>query len=88
MWDPVCKVRHVSRSGTVYAAQIHNDIVVWTDKRNGNADIYMAQIPEACCGDPDHPYPVGDLNRDCLVDMLDLAIFSSHWLESTQPESD
>lgn len=38
------------------------------------------------CGDANHPYPVGDLNKDCRVDMLDLAILISHWLECTAPE--
>jgi len=33
------------------------------------------------CGDPNHPYPVADLNRDCRVDLLDLAILASHWLQ-------
>ena len=37
------------------------------------------------CGDADHPYPVGDLNHDCRVDFLDLAILAEHWLESTAP---
>jgi hypothetical protein len=37
----------------------------------------------SCCGDYKHPYPVGDLNKDCRVDMADFAIFSSHWLECT-----
>jgi len=85
MWDPVCKIRRVSESEIAYAAKIYNETVVWMDERNGNADIYMARIPEACCGDPDHPYPVGDLNKDCLVDLLDLAIFALHWLEDNRP---
>jgi len=38
------------------------------------------------CGDPNHPYPVGDLNGDCHVDLLDLAILALHWLECTAPE--
>jgi hypothetical protein len=37
------------------------------------------------CGDPNHPYPVGDLNQDCRVDLLDLAILASHWLEDHTP---
>lgn len=37
----------------------------------------------SCCGDYKHPYPVGDLNKDCRVDMADFAIFSGHWLECT-----
>ena len=30
----------------------------------------------SCCGDYKHPYPVGDLNKDCTVDTADFAIFS------------
>jgi len=37
----------------------------------------------SCCGDYRHPYPVGDLNRDCKVDMSDLAVFTNHWLDCT-----
>ena len=37
------------------------------------------------CGDPDYPYPAGDLNHDCRVDMPDFAIFAANWLESTGP---
>jgi hypothetical protein len=36
------------------------------------------------CGGAAHPYPIGDLNLDCLVNFLDFAIFSQHWLECTQ----
>jgi len=35
------------------------------------------------CGDPWHPYPIGDLNHDCHVDFQDFALMASHWLEST-----
>ncbi len=38
------------------------------------------------CGDQWHPYPVGDLNYDCHVDLLDFATFATHWLECTAPE--
>ena len=37
------------------------------------------------CGDAFHPYPIGDLNADCRVDLSDMAILCSHWLESTVP---
>lgn len=40
------------------------------------------------CGDPNHPFPVGDLNLDCRVNLLDLAILSSHWLDCTAPICD
>jgi len=60
---------------------------------NGTMD-FAAQPPAAqfgivgavlYCGDVNHPYPVGDLNRDCRVDLVDLAIFCSHWLEDKNP---
>ena len=35
------------------------------------------------CGDPWHPYPIGDVNHDCHVDFQDFALMASHWLEST-----
>jgi len=38
------------------------------------------------CGDPNHPYPIGDLNKDCRVNFLDFAMLTLHWLECTAPE--
>jgi len=43
----------------------------------------ISHIPT--CGDPWHPYPIGDFNHDCVVNFLDFATFSSHWLECTDP---
>ena len=43
---------------------------------------------EGLCGDENHPYPEGDLNLDCQVNLADLALLVQHWLESTQPLSD
>lgn len=40
------------------------------------------------CGDPNHPYPIGDLNYDCRVNLLDFAILAAYWLECTGPECD
>ncbi|MCP4712047.1 MAG: LamG domain-containing protein [Planctomycetes bacterium] len=37
-------------------------------------------LPEQC-GDMDHPFPVGDLSGDCVVNLLDWALFCGHWLE-------
>ncbi|MGB2809569.1 MAG: hypothetical protein WBC22_17635 [Sedimentisphaerales bacterium] len=42
-------------------------------------------VPEAC-GGPGHPYPPGDANLDCRVNLLDVAIVGLHWLECTRPE--
>lgn len=37
----------------------------------------------AVCGDPTHPYPAGDMTKDCRVDLEDFAILAANWLECT-----
>jgi hypothetical protein len=37
------------------------------------------------CGDPGTHYYAGDVNRDCRVDLEDLAIFCGDWLKCTDP---
>ena len=53
----------------------------------GGFDIWQAPILAApICGDAEHPYPAVDLNKDCRVDLADLAVLLAHWLECTAPE--
>jgi hypothetical protein len=40
------------------------------------------------CGDECHPYPSGDIDKDCKVDFLDIAMVANSWLECTKPECD
>jgi beta-lactamase regulating signal transducer with metallopeptidase domain len=55
----------------------------------GGQDIWQVPILSApVCGDADHPYPPVDLNKDCRVDLADLAVLLAHWLECTAPECD
>jgi len=35
------------------------------------------------CGDYGHPFPPGDVNEDCRVDMADLAVLAENWLVCT-----
>ena len=35
----------------------------------------------AACGDYKHPFPIGDLNNDCRVDMEDFAIAAQQWID-------
>jgi hypothetical protein len=46
--------------------------------------------PEPRCGDLDHPYPLGDVSgpngeKDCVVNIHDLAAMASTWLKCTNP---
>jgi hypothetical protein len=46
--------------------------------------VYYPYIP--VCGDYLHPYPAADLNRDCRVNFVDVAILANQWLECTHPD--
>jgi len=35
------------------------------------------------CGDGLHPYPLGDINKDCVVNLEDWAIIAENWLACT-----
>ncbi|MHC4292100.1 MAG: hypothetical protein ACYS8S_02650 [Planctomycetota bacterium] len=37
----------------------------------------------SACGDWKHPFPLGDLNSDCRVDLADFALFAENWLVCT-----
>ncbi|MBN1125337.1 MAG: hypothetical protein JXA82_10040, partial [Sedimentisphaerales bacterium] len=41
--------------------------------------------PEPRCGDLDHPYPPGDANKDCYVNLQDLALMAQNWMTCTNP---
>ncbi|OHB59693.1 MAG: hypothetical protein A2Y12_11560 [Planctomycetes bacterium GWF2_42_9] len=55
---------------------------------NNNARTPGVGVSFPICGDPQHPYPAGDMNQDCTVNLFDLAMFSSHWLECGFPNCD
>lgn len=38
----------------------------------------------AACGDYKHPFPVGDINLDCIVDILDIRLLADNWLNVCQ----
>jgi hypothetical protein len=47
-------------------------------------DSYL-EDPGGFCGDSLHPYPLADLNKDCIVNLSDLMIMAQDWLYSTAP---
>jgi len=40
------------------------------------------------CGDECHPYPAGDIDKNCIVDFTDFGLFALSWLKCTKPECD
>ncbi|MGA2914934.1 MAG: GLUG motif-containing protein [Sedimentisphaerales bacterium] len=61
---------------------------VWGIDEGHDYPVLIILFFEPACGDPWHPYPVGDFNHDCKVDFADFATFSLHWLECTAPVCD
>ena len=49
---------------------------------------FSVDSPEPRCGDLDHPYPAGDANQDCYVNLEDVAILATNWLTCSAPECD
>jgi hypothetical protein len=46
-----------------------------------NYTVIDAVADVSSCGDYKHPYPVGDINQDCRVNLADFALMCRHWLE-------
>ena len=45
-------------------------------------DLYPLPPSIPTCGDENHPWPKGDLNRDCSINILDLKILIHQWLNA------
>jgi len=68
----------------VYQVNTHNEFAT------SNASVYFmnmyAATPIPECGDDNHPIPVGDLDKNCVVDMGDVALLAGVWLEENDPQ--
>ncbi len=49
-------------------------------------DIGAYEYQRGVCGDISHPYPSGDLDHDCRVGFLDLAVLAENWVVCSAPE--
>jgi hypothetical protein len=54
----------------------------------GIDNIIFDEYPPApkTCGDGNHPYPPGDFNHDCYVNLKDFALLMQQWLTCTDPQ--
>lgn len=52
------------------------------EANGGNPDI-DAVADVSACGDYKHPFPDGDINKDCTVDLTDFAMMAYNWLICT-----
>ncbi|MHC4642311.1 MAG: GLUG motif-containing protein [Planctomycetota bacterium] len=61
---------------------------IWNIKDTQTYPYFQWQDIHGVCGDMVHPYPPGDVNKDCMVNFYDIAIVAGHWLECTATECD
>ena len=83
-WQAVIKEKPVA-PGDVYE-YLEGIRLVDSDGVQTNYTLFTVRFVPRTCGDALHSYPIGDLNFDCAVNLLDVAIVGLHWLECTRPE--
>jgi hypothetical protein len=66
-----------------HASAANTTIVMDTDKT-----VEAVFVDGRSCGDECYPYPDGDLNHDCRVNFLDIAVIANTWLVCTDPNCD
>ena len=83
-WQAVIKEKPVA-PGDVYE-YLEGVRLVDSDGVQTNYSLISVRFVPRACGGSGHPYPPGDANLDCRVNLLDVAIVGLHWLECTRPE--
>ncbi|HDL08585.1 MAG TPA: hypothetical protein ENG35_07615 [Desulfobacteraceae bacterium] len=52
------------------------------DDKTGGGNAELDAVSDvSCCGDYKHPFPQGDISKDCRVNFEDYAILAGYWLE-------
>jgi hypothetical protein len=78
-------IYHTVRFGYVIVEIDGFDVTLtWMERNTNDTQIPGIYEPNdvwsyTVCGDATHPYPTGDINKDCYVDYLDFAVIGSQW---------
>ena len=74
-----------SNTDSLYFDGIIDEVRIY-DSNMTQEQIAELMVPEAACGDFGHPYPLGDFDNNCRVNMFDFAFFADNWLDCTAPQ--
>ncbi len=73
-------------SGAYSFAGLLDELRIFTSQTDGEGALSQTQLQEIYqhgrspyCGDAGHPYPPGDANKDCVVDLEDIVELIYHW---------
>ncbi|NIP28040.1 MAG: hypothetical protein GWN94_24775 [Phycisphaerae bacterium] len=83
-WQAVVKEKPVA-PGDVYE-NLEGVKLVDSDGFGTGYTLMTLRLMPRACGSAGYPYPPGDANHDCRVNLLDVAIVGLHWLECTRPD--
>ncbi len=91
-WEDELEVLRLQRTVSVWSDAVNSFTVplsagkIYVQMYNNLGGYTLTVVsPEPRCGDLDHPYPPGDANQDCRVDLADLAVMAANWLTCTAP---
>ncbi|MFH1614816.1 MAG: hypothetical protein ABIG61_07015 [Planctomycetota bacterium] len=84
--EPSISARHYD--GYVSELIIYNRTLTDTELQQVNDYLYEKYLLPQDCSDPGMTYLPADLNLDRCVNLLDISIFASAWMNESIPESD
>lgn len=72
---------------------LFDEFRIYASKTDGSGALTAAQVAEvkeltfsgSFCGDSEHPFPLFDVNYDCVVDWRDFRYFAQDWLLDNRP---
>ena len=68
--------------GIQFVAEYDLDYVRWTDQ-----GAFLLRRP-IVCGEPGTEFKLRDMDGDCYVNLVDLAMFSAEWGQCTDPANE
>lgn len=72
---------------STWSENVANPTISSTSITLDSNEVVVANFLDARkCGDECHPYPEGDLSKDCHVDLSDLSVLAENWLKCSAPE--
>lgn len=86
--DKVMWLGATTSLGSASFQGLRDEFRIFADSEDSGGALTLEQLQEVhaidlgkpYCGDATHPYPQGDLNYDCIVNILDFVEFSISWL--------
>lgn len=88
----VCNAGYTETSAVYSYSGLFDEFRIYASKTDDSGALSLEQVKDdkmlaftSYCGDSEHPFPAGDFNYDCVVDLLDYRRFIENWLTDNRP---